>query len=348
MIYPGRDFEKASCRDASVDKSLLIDMFDKIRDDKLNIHQMVLLRDGAKIFDVYADSFGPASREEIWSISKSFTSLAIGICQDLGLLSIDDAAVRFFSSSVPNPTEAQKAIKIRHLLTMSVGHSKDGFDDAKNVKDPYAYFFELPLTHTPGTYFFYNNFASFLLSAIVTKVTRLSVNDFLDEKIYQKIGIVKPTWLAYDGVSLGAYGLQLGSLDLARFGHLCMNEGVWQGDSLVSRAYMREAMSFQIATAHVDNPRDRYGYGYQFWINDFGDARAAGWLKQYIVIHREFGIVFVVQACEDREILNLFSSYVLPAFFKGWQYTPDSIRDYLYRFTADSKAIIAEEKAKQK
>ncbi|MCK7484858.1 MAG: beta-lactamase family protein [Bacillus subtilis] len=226
MIYPGRDFEKASCRDASVDKSLLIDMFDKIRDDKLNIHQMVLLRDGAKIFDVYAETFGPASREEIWSISKSFTSIAIGICQDLGLLSINDSAVRYFPASVPNPTEAQKRITIRHLLTMAVGHDKDGFDGAKQVLDPYAYFFELPLAYEPGSHFFYNNFASFMLSAIVTKVTRLSVNDFLDEKIYQKIGIVKPQWLDRDGVSFGAFGLSLGSLDLARFGHLCANEGM--------------------------------------------------------------------------------------------------------------------------
>ena len=79
MLYPGRDFEKASCRDASLDKSLIVEMFDYIQEQKLNIHQMVLLRDGAKIFDAYADSFGPQTREEIYSISKSFVSVAIGI-----------------------------------------------------------------------------------------------------------------------------------------------------------------------------------------------------------------------------------------------------------------------------
>jgi CubicO group peptidase (beta-lactamase class C family) len=344
MLFPGRDFEKASCRDASVDKNMLVDMFDKISEDKLNIHSMVLLRDGAKIFDVYAEGFGPTIREEVFSVSKSFTSLAIGICQDMGYLSIDQPVLPFFKNQITQSNPGYEALTIRHLLTMSVGHKMDYTNEWKKGVNVYDLFFQKPLDYPVGTHFVYNSLASFLLSAIVSKVTKKNLNDFLDEVLYSKIGIVKPIWDQVDGISLGGWGLKLSVLDMARFGQLVLNEGSWKNEVIVSRAYVKEATSFQIATTHVENPKDRYGYGYQFWINDFGDSRAAGMFKQYIVTNKEFGLVLAIQAYESKELLDLFTSYILPGFFKGWQYTPFSLRDYLYRFTQDSKELIAEEK----
>jgi CubicO group peptidase (beta-lactamase class C family) len=344
MLYPGRDFEKASCRDASLDKSLLVEMFDHIQEHKINIHQMVLLRDGAKIFDAYADSFGPQTREEVYSISKSFTSVAIGMLADKGRIDLDTPAIRYLN--VPSTALAQGAdrITVRHLLTMTTGHDRCRLFDEGVHANPVEMFFGFPLDTPPGTHFVYENHASFILSAIVTALTKQTVNDFLDERLYQKIGIVKPVWKQLGDISYGAFGLELGALDMARFGHFCLNEGSWKGDQIVSRNYMREALKFQVPTAHVDNPRDRFGYGYQFWINDFGDARAAGMFKQYIVIQREFGVVFAVQSYEEREVLDLFSRFILPAFFKGWSDSIHSLRDYIYRFTMESKPVVATEK----
>jgi CubicO group peptidase (beta-lactamase class C family) len=344
MLYPGRDFEKASCRDASVDKSLLVEMFDFIQDQKLNIHQMVLLRDGAKIFDAYADSFGPQTREETYSISKSFVSVAIGILLDRGWLDLQRPAIEYVN--VPKESVAKDAdrITVWNLLTMTTGHDRCHLFDEDVQKNPVERFFQIPLSHQPGSHFVYENHASFLLSAIVSAVTKQPLNDFLDEVLYQKIGIVKPQWKQLGNINYGAFGLELAALEMARFGHLCLNEGSWKGESIVSRGYMREALKYQVSTAHVDNPRDRYGYGYQFWINDFGDARAAGMFKQYIVTMREFGIVFAVQSYEEREVLDLFSRFILPAFFKGWSDSIHSLRDYIYRFTIDSKPLIAEER----
>ncbi len=344
MIYPTRDFEKASCRDAAIDKVELINLFDVIEEKQYNIHSMVLLRDGAKIFDVYADSFGPNTREEIYSISKSFTSIAIGICQDLGYLTLDQSAYSFFRDQVKHPIDGAQQITIRHLLTMTVGHSKDFLFEANPKQSLIETFFSLPLEHEVGTYFVYNNFATYMLSAIVSRVTGKTLNDFLDEVLYHKIGIVKPIWKEYQGISIGAYGLALGALDLARFGHLLLSEGTWKGEQIVSRAYIREATANHISTSHVENPKDRYGYGYQFWMNDFQDYRAAGLYKQYIVINKEFNCVFVVQAYEDRELLDLFTTHILGGFMKGWQYTYHSLRDGLYRFHIQSKPRIETEK----
>ena len=343
MIYPGRDFEKASCRDAAIDKFLLVDMFDKIEELNLNIHSMVLLRDGAKIFDVYADGFNPTSREEVYSISKSFTSIAIGICLDQGLFALDQSVLSFFRHELSSYNPDYEKVTIRHLLTMTVGHSQDYLFEHMNHSSVVQRFFELPLDFEPGTQFVYNNYASYLLSAIVQKTTHKNLNDFLDDMLYKKIGIVKPVWDEIEHISTGAWGLKLGVLDLARFGHFLLNEGLWKEEQIVSRSFIREATTFQVSTTHVENPKDRYGYGYQFWINDFGDYRAAGLYKQYIVVNKEFNAVFAVQAYEERELLDLFTSYIQSGFMRGWQYTYHSLRDYLYRFHQNSQARIEQE-----
>jgi len=86
MIFPRKDFEKASCKDANVEKSLLVDMFEKIEEEKWNLHSLILVKNGTKVFDAYAKGYGPETTEEVYSISKTFVGVAIGICQDLKLL----------------------------------------------------------------------------------------------------------------------------------------------------------------------------------------------------------------------------------------------------------------------
>jgi len=348
MVFPHKEFEKASCKDANIEKGFLADMFDFIEKEHLNIHSMLLVKDGTKVFDAYAHSYQPFHNEEIYSISKSFTSLAIGICLDKDLLKIDDVVVNYFMDDLTTFLPEYEKVTIRHLLTMSVGQEKDPSNELETVDNPFALFFNVPLIHEPGTYFMYNNFASFMLSALVSKVTGKSVNDFLDEEMYREIGMNKPQWDDFKGISLGAYGMKLNTIELAKFGLLLLNKGKWREKQIVSEQYILDATSKHISTAHVDNPRDRYGYGYQFWMNDFGDYRAAGWLKQYIVINQEYNVVFVTQAFEERELLDLFSMFILPALQKGWLYDNVSLREYIRKFTEESVKIIEKEKATRK
>ncbi|MBU1144399.1 MAG: beta-lactamase family protein [Firmicutes bacterium] len=344
MIFPRKDFEKASCKDANIDKGFLVEMFDKIKEDHLNIHSLILLKDGAKVFDAYADGFGPNQTEEVYSISKSFTSIAIGICQDLGLLKIQDLVLPLFEKDITSYLPGYETLTITHLLTMSVGQEKNGLAELKSTDNPFQSFFNTPLIHQPGEVFFYNNFASFMLSAIVSKVTSQSCNDFLNDNMYQILDMEKPVWKDFNGINLGAHGLKLNAIDLAKFGLLLLNEGKWREIQVVSSAYILDASKNHITTSHVDNPKDTYGYGYQFWLNDFGDFRAAGWLKQYIVINKEYNLVFVTQAYEERELLDLFTQYIIPGFNKGWMYSPLSLREFVRRFEEDSKPIIENEK----
>jgi len=348
MIYPRKEFEKASCKDANVEKSLIVDMFEKIEAEKWNLHSILLVKDGAKVFETYAKGFGPGVSEEVFSISKSFTSIATGICQDKKLLKLSDLVLPFFEKELKSPVPAgYEHLKIEHLLTMTVGQTEEGIDAVKNGSDPVDVFFHLPLVNEPGTSFFYNNLATYILSCIIHRVTGKKLNDFLNVVLYPVLEIDKPVWREFNGETCGFSGLQLDATGLAKFGLLLINEGNWRGQPVVSKEYVNNATRYHVSTVKQDNPRDRFGYGYLFWINDFGDYRAAGLYKSYIVLNKEFNTVIVIQSYEEREVLDLISGYLLPALFKGWQGDSFTLRTYLQRFTDHSAPLIEAEKQKR-
>ncbi len=345
MIYPRRDFEKASCKDADIEKGLLVDLFETIERERWNFHSLFLVKNGAKVFEAYASGRGPGRPEECYSMTKTFVAAAIGLCRDQGLLNLETPLIRYFGDKLHSfPLPGYEKVTVRDLLTMTVGHDEERIDPVLLGADPYDTFFSIPLTHEPGTHFFYNNLATHMLSLLVQNLSGMNTNDFLDRHLYPKIEMAKPRWREAFGSSIGPYGLQLDAPDLARFGHLLLNEGFWRGEQLLSRDFVREMGKIQATTSTNGNPADRFGYGFQTWINDFGGFRLAGLYKQYVVIHPETGIVFVTQAYESREILDLFSRFVLPAIRKGWQGDTFTLRHYLQRFTDHSGLALNEEK----
>ncbi len=346
MVFPKHEFTKASCKDANINKGVLVDLFNKIDEDKLNIHSMFLLHKGERVFQAYAHEKGPDVREEIFSVSKSFTSVAIGILMDLNLLHLEDYVLFFFRDEVEEFEDIYKELKLKHLLTMTVGQEKDAMFDLTPGSDPIKEFFKQKIIYQPGEVFMYNNYASFMLSIIVTKVTGKSLNDFLDEYLYDKIGIEKPEWETFKEYNMGAYGLRLAAPDLAKFGLLLLNDGKWENEQVVSKAYLDLATTKRVDTSNWNVDYDKFGYGYQFWINSFEDFRMEGAYQQYVIINKKYDIVFVIQAYEERPLINLFEEYILKAFSEGWKYCDYSLRDYTRKFHIASKPLIEEENEK--
>jgi len=348
MIFPKEDFNKASVKDANINKGILVDLFNKIDDDSINIHSMMLLKNGSRVFKASAYSFDEDTKENVYSVSKAFTSIAIGILIDKNLIKLDDYVLYFFKNEVNKYLKEYEQLKIKHLLTMSVPQTKDLFfelDKMKNVIEP---FFNQPLTAKLGEKFMYNNYATFILSAIVSKVTNKSLNDFLNENLYKIVGIKKPKWTEINNYSLGATELYISANDMARFGLLLLNDGQWNDSRIVSKDFLQEATKLQIKTNYDDLnfDYDKYGYGYLFWLNSFGDFRASGSYQQHIVINKEYGLVFVLKAFEERNLLSLFENYVLKASEEGYNYCDYSLRDFIRRFKIHSKEIIEMEKNK--
>lgn len=341
MIFPRKEFEKTSCKDANIEKGLLVDMFDKIDNEKWNLHSILLLKNGAKVFDTYAKGFGANVNEDVFSISKSFTSLAIGICSDLKQLHLSDFVISYFKNELGDfqPNGYEK-VTIEHLLTMTVGQERDGIDDFKMGKNPYISFFSIPIEHEPGTYFMYNNLASYMLSAIITKVTGMTLNDFLGIYLYPKLDIEKPEWIEFCGNSLGCSGLKTNVVVLGKIGMLLLNNGVWRDQQIISEEYIKAATSPQISTKHLDNPERQYGYGYHFWITKTNDFLMAGKFGQRVVTNRQYETVFIVLGMENRDPYCFFYDYIALALNKGWSYDNFTLRTYLQRFTEHSSVIM--------
>ncbi|MDA3931949.1 MAG: serine hydrolase [Tenericutes bacterium] len=347
MVFPKKEFNKISCKDADVSKAHLVDMFEKIIDEDFNIHQMMLVHEGSKVFDVSADGF-EEKKENVYSVSKSFTSIAIGILIDQKILSLDDYVLFYFSDELKDYHKGYEKLKLRHLLTMTVGQRNDRFNGLTPQHNPVEIFFKTELEDEPGQVFMYSNYASYMLSAIVTKVTNMTLNEFLNKHVYSVIGLEGVEWPEFSGYSLGCTGLKLSVKDMARFGILLLNDGLWADKQIVSKDYLDEATKKQVDTSKDKFKINRYGYGYQFWINEFGDYKAAGLYNQLIIINKKDKIVFSCTAYEERPVTSLFSEYILPGFDAGWKETDLTVRDYLKKFKDNMISLIKEEEKERK
>ncbi|MFP4477997.1 MAG: serine hydrolase domain-containing protein [Candidatus Izemoplasmatales bacterium] len=347
MVFPKKEFNKISCKEADVSKAHLLDMFEKIIDEDYNIHQMILLHEGSKVFKVAADGFED-KKENVYSVSKSFTSIAIGILIDQKILSLDDYVLFYFANDLKKYDKGYEKLKLKHLLTMTVGQKKDRFIGLTPQHDPIEIFFNTELAHEPGEVFLYSNYASFMLSAIVTKVTNMTLNEFLKKHVYDVIGIENVEWPEFSGYSFGGTGIKLSVTDMARFGLLLLNDGLWEDKQIVSKAYLDEATKKQVDTSDESFKLNRFGYGYQFWINEFGDYKAAGLYNQLIIINKKEKIVFACTAYEERPVTSFFSEYILPGFEKGWNQTNLTLRDGLRKFKDNMVDLIKEEEKERK
>ncbi len=347
MVFPKSEFQKASVKEADLSKGLLADMFDEIEEKKLNIHSMMLLKDGNRVFRASAYDHDEDTVENVYSVAKSFTSVAIGILSDMNLINLDDYVLFFFSKEVTEFLPGYEKLKIKHLLSMSTGQERDILFEMRPGDNVYSNFFNVPIKYEFGSVFQYHNMNTFMLSAIVTKVTGKSLNDFLNEYLYPYIGIEKPEWQQVGEVTLGASSLMLSANDMARFGLLLLNDGNWNGKQIISKEYLDKATSLQIKTVGEGLNTDTAGYGYQFWVNSFGDFRCPGKFNQLIVINKKYNLVFVTKSYEEREVLDLFTNYILKAADEGWHYVNFSLRDYIRKFKMNSKPIIESEKEKR-
>ena len=145
----------------------------------------------------------------MYSLSKSFTSTAVGLVVNEGKLSLDDEVWKFFPEDAPaEPAPNLKAMRVRDLLIMSTGHQTE---PARNPDEVWTrVFLAHPVPHKPGTHFLYDSAGTYMLSAIVQKVTGMTVLDYLRPRLFDPLGIEHPTWeTSPQGISAGATGLSI-------------------------------------------------------------------------------------------------------------------------------------------
>lgn len=283
------------------------------------LHTFMFLRHGRVIAEGWWKPYHRENRHELYSLSKSFTSTAIGFAVAEGRLSVDDPVLKFFPDDAPaTPGANLKAMRVKDLLTMAAGHQDETSSGADRISA--RAFLNHPVPHKPGTHFKYNTPATFMLSAIIQKLTGQSTLDYLKPRLFQPLGIQDPVWdTNFEGISLGGYGLNVRTEDIARFGQLYLQKGRWEGRQLLPASWVEEATSKQVSNG--SNPASDWdqGYGYQFWRCRNGGYRGDGAFGQYcIVLPGSDSVIAITSGLKDMQaVLNLVWDVLLPGIQPG-------------------------------
>jgi CubicO group peptidase (beta-lactamase class C family) len=254
------------------------------------IHSFILLRHGHLVAEGWWEPYRPTDQHMLFSLSKSFTSSAIGLLVAEGRLSLDERVLSFFPDDAPpEPSDTLRAMRVRHLLTMSTGHAIDttGPMTGELGRSWVRGFLAQPVEHEPGTHFVYNSGASYLLSAIVQQRSGGRMLDYLRPRLFAPLGIADPRWeTSPEGIDVGGWGLRITTADIAAFGQLYLQGGEWRGRRILPEAWVTEATARQIANGPAPNRDWEQGYGYQFWRCQHGAYRGDGAFGQYCVVLR--------------------------------------------------------------
>src|SRR6266566_3555709 len=225
-----------------ISSSAIQSFIDAVEHSGLGVHSFILVRNGHIVADGWWKPYASHLSHMMFSVSKSFTSTAIGLAISEGRLSLDDPILSFFPSYItPEIRDNMGSLQVRHLLSMSTGHAEDTFSPMVTSPDEdwVRTFLGLPITYPPGTHFLYNTGASFMLSAILQSLTGQTLLEYLQPRLFQPLDIAKPMWESNKrGINLGGTGLRLRTMDLAKFGQLYLQRGVWNGQRIVPEEWI--------------------------------------------------------------------------------------------------------------
>lgn len=302
----------------------IINFIDAVSKSKHELHSFIIVRHGKVIAESWWNPYRADLKHTLYSTSKSFTATAIGFAVTEKKLTVDDKVISFFPNDLPATISTNLAeLRVKDLLSMSVGHEKENISFVGTSDNWVKEFLNTPIKYQPGTKFLYNSPATYMLSAIVQKVTGQKVIDYLKPRLFDPLGIEGIDWeVDPKGINTGGWGLRLKTEDMAKFGQLFLQKGLWKGKQILPASWIEEASSMKImqnpnATQAVKDSSDwLQGYCYQMWRCRNNAYRADGANGQYIIVLPEKDAVIAVtaEAPNMQGEINLIWKYLLPAF----------------------------------
>jgi len=300
--------------------------------ENVTLQSVMILKGGKVVYQRWGNGGSPQVPHVMHSVSKSFCATAVGMAIDEGKIKLTDKLVDFFPDKLPAKVSPNlKAITIRDLLTMNCGQETEVRLEEHNGKsaDWVEAFLAHPVTKKPGTWYCYNSVGTYMLSAIVQKVSREKILDYLMPRLFEPLGIDRPRWdESPQHVNCGGWGLYLKTEDMAKFGQLFLQKGMWKGKRLISEAWVEEASKYQVPSVPAgtrpdevekkglttDNCAWLLGYGYQMWRCPENAYRADGARGQYIIVCPDKGAVIAVTADSpdlQKELSSIYK-YLFP------------------------------------
>ncbi len=307
-----------------VSSEAIITFLNSAATSKQEFHSFMFLRHGKVIAEGWWDPYKPNLRHTLYSTSKSFTSTAVGFAVSEKLLTVNDKVISFFPDQLPDSISPFLAdMTVKDLLMMSAGQSPEPTGAIRSSgPDWVKSFLATPVVNDPGSKFLYNSMATFMLSAIVQKVSGEMLIDYLKPRLFDPLAIEGVDWeVSPEGINTGGWGLRVKTEDMAKFGQLYLQKGKWNGKQIIPASWVEEATTFKIDQA-PDAPQSikdssdwMQGYCYQFWRCRNNAFRADGAYGQFIIVMPEKDAVVAITAesPDMQNEINMVWKYLLPA-----------------------------------
>lgn len=307
--------------DQGVSSHSILDFIEEIDRQEVELHSFMLIRHDRVLAEGYWSPYKADINHVMYSVSKTFTSAAIGFAVKEKRLKVDDKVISFFPGELPEKVSPNlEKLTVKHLLTMTVGHAEQpvSFWGEDNwVKS----FLAVPVVYEPGKTFSYNSYASHMLSAIIQQVSGESLFDYLTPRLFEPLGIKDISWETDPrGITCGGWGLRIKTADMAKLGKLYLQKGKWGKKQLLPESWIKESTAVHIY--QIEEPtfeQEMYdeaaqGYGYQIWRSTHNAYRADGAYGQYILIMPEQDALLITtaKASDMRKILSLFWEHLFP------------------------------------
>ena len=304
----------SSPESAGMSSAILLRMMRRLNDLKY-VNSVIVLRHRCPVLEAWQAPYRRETPHQLFSLSKSFTSCAIGLAQAEGKLKITDKLISFFpeyDSCITDPR--MRDATLEDLLTMRSGHLCCATKFMHGQNDFVQAYFASPLDTEPGSRFAYNSGATYMLSAVIRRVTGENVREYLMPRLFQPLRISPGIWESCPrGINFGGWGLSLTTNDLAKFSQLLLQHGKWNGRQLLPGDYLAEATRKHSDNSMNENPDWKHGYGYQFWISQHG-YRGDGAGGQLAIVLEEKDLCIAVTSCLSnvQELLNVFWTELIP------------------------------------
>ncbi|MFE5294281.1 serine hydrolase domain-containing protein [Isoptericola sp. NPDC056618] len=285
----------------------VIELLDRLDAESVECHSLMIVRHGRVVVEGWWAPYTAERPHLLYSLTKSFTAVAVGLAVADGLLSLDDRVVDVLPASAPadGPDDvlAQgRRLTVRHLLSMTTGHRTDSLAEAWELEpqDLTKGFLRVPFTDPEGTAHGYDNATTYVLARMVERVTGRGLPELLDDRVFAPMGIGHAEWdRVASGAAFGFHGLHLTTEAVAAFGELLRCGGRWGDRQLVPRGWVEAATAAQVPTTQVEgwseNPDVLRGYGYQFWRSRHG-FRGEGSFGQHCLVVPSHDLVIAVTA----------------------------------------------------
>lgn len=318
-------FPQGTPESVGIPSGEIVRLLDAMERENVQLNSLMILRHGILCAQGWYAPYGPEKLHTLHSFTKTICSTAIGFLVTEGKISLDDRVIDFFPEETPEePSENLKEMRIRHLLSMSGGHETE----PPRKTDNWAYdFLHHEVKRKPGTYFVYNTMGTYMLSAVIYKVTGMNFTAYLKPRLFEPLGISE--WYCSTcpkGIEHGGGGMCLKTEDMAKITQLYLQKGFWNGKQLIPTQWIEEASSSHIVQAEgwypvINAGMEDYfsGYGYQIWMNSVPTGyRFDGMYAQLGIVLPKYDMAIVTTAatCRIYKVLNTIWRILLPAVYE--------------------------------